>query len=260
MGTVRVKTHWTVLDPLDDIPPSEWGSVVLERGRWIKNAIDYRLDKALHLLDEIEAREAWTAAKMDRHGFLRFVCSIEPDDLPRIREGYRIMRLRGEKPTSRAQALQAQVEQAEHEAETIRQGTRTDLGEHSADGTKLGHGSNSASHILRRLARDHRDVLAAYERGEFTSARAAGIAAGIVTPDSPLVLLRRAWRRASPDEQATFRAEINNAAAWCDQGITALLALYGECQEHEYEPDCIVCRASVLIRDMRALREEPDAT
>lgn len=33
----------------------------------------------------------------------------------------------------------------------------------------------------------------------------------------------------------------------CEQGI--------ECPAEHYEPDCMSCRASVLIRDMRALRD-----
>jgi len=49
---------------------------------------------------------------------------------------------------------------------------------HRAIGTK--RGSNAASHLLRRLARDHPDALAAYERGEYPSVRAAAKAAGIV--------------------------------------------------------------------------------
>jgi len=35
-------------------------------------------------------------------------------------------------------------------------------------------------YILARLARDHPDILAAYDRGEYRSARQAGIAAGFV--------------------------------------------------------------------------------
>jgi hypothetical protein len=40
----------------------------------------------------------------------------------------------------------------------------------------------------------------------------------------------------------------------CDQGIAALIALYGECPAEDYEPGCMACRASMLIRDMRELR------
>ena len=50
---------------------------------------------------------------------------------------------------------------AENDAGRIGQGSRTDLGEHRADGTKS-RGTNQAAHLLRRLARSHPAVLAAW--------------------------------------------------------------------------------------------------
>ena len=41
-------------------------------------------------------------------------------------------------------------------------------------------GGNSASYLLRRLARQSPETLEAYERGEFRSVRAAALSAGIV--------------------------------------------------------------------------------
>ena len=61
----------------------------------------------------------------------------------------------------------------------------------------------SRTYILECLARDYPDILDRYEAGEFgTSARAAGIAAGIIKPPSLLDILRRTWAKASPDERA----------------------------------------------------------
>jgi hypothetical protein len=45
----------------------------------------------------------------------------------------------------------------------------------------------------------------------------------------------------------------------CDNGIEALVQLYGECAPEHFEPDCIACKASFLIRDLRELRDEEDA-
>jgi hypothetical protein len=67
---------------------------------------------------------------------------------------------------------------------------------------------NSASYLLRRLARDHPEILAAYERGEFKTPTAAARAAGIKVDALPLTKLRRAWKKASPEERAAFLAEI----------------------------------------------------
>jgi hypothetical protein len=58
-------------------------------------------------------------------------------------------------------------------------------GAHVAIGNKrLTKGSNQREYLLRRLARDHSDILAAYERGEFKSVRAAAIEAGIIKRSS----------------------------------------------------------------------------
>jgi hypothetical protein len=45
---------------------------------------------------------------------------------------------------------------------------------------KGGDGGTSAAYLLRRLARDHEDIVARYERGEFPSVKAAAREAGIV--------------------------------------------------------------------------------
>jgi len=57
---------------------------------------------------------------------------------------------------------------------------------------------------LKRDAPEFAQRLAA---GEFPSARAAAIAAGIVKPTPELTILRRAWKRASKQEREIFRAE-----------------------------------------------------
>jgi hypothetical protein len=62
-------------------------------------------------------------------------------------------------------------------------------------------------YIRRRLARVRPDILAAWKRGEFRSARAAAIAAGVAKPRTPLKALRAAWKRANSEEQAAFLAE-----------------------------------------------------
>ena len=78
----------------------------------------------------------------------------------------------------------------------------------SAIGTSFTHGSNSATTIIAKLKRDAPAYAARLAAGEFRSARAAGIAAGIILPTSPRTLLRRAWKRASAEERALYRAEI----------------------------------------------------
>ena len=63
---------------------------------------------------------------------------------------------------------------------------------------------NSEDRNLRRLARLRPKVFVAYERGEFPSADAA------IRHAFALNDLRAAWKRASPEDRATFLAEIDH--------------------------------------------------
>jgi len=69
-------------------------------------------------------------------------------------------------------------------------------------------GGTASEYLLRRLAREHPNILGAYERGEFKSVRQAAIAAGIVKVPTPLEQLRKDWKKASPEERQTFLSEI----------------------------------------------------
>jgi hypothetical protein len=62
----------------------------------------------------------------------------------------------------------------------------------------------TAEYIVRRLKRDAPEVAEALARGEYPSARAAGIAAGIVKVPTPLEKLQKAWSKASKSERKEF--------------------------------------------------------
>ncbi len=63
----------------------------------------------------------------------------------------------------------------------------------------------SAEYLVRRLKRD------APEIAEYPSARAAGIAAGIVKVPTPLEQIRRLLPRLTADERETLRRELGEA-------------------------------------------------
>ena len=63
----------------------------------------------------------------------------------------------------------------------------------------------TASYLLARLAKHHPQILDAFERGEYPSARAAAIAAGIIKPPTPYDVLCRAWKKASEDQRQRFK-------------------------------------------------------
>lgn len=74
-------------------------------------------------------------------------------------------------------------------------------------------GSNSAEYLVRRLKRDYPEIAQALARGEYKSARAAGIAAGIVRIPTAGEQLRRCWVKCSAAERADFLAWVNRQEA-----------------------------------------------
>jgi hypothetical protein len=71
----------------------------------------------------------------------------------------------------------------------------------------LKRGSTDASYLARRLKRDHPDIFDQLAAGQYRSVREAAIAAGLITVPTGLVLLRRAWAKATTEERAAFLAE-----------------------------------------------------
>jgi hypothetical protein len=67
---------------------------------------------------------------------------------------------------------------------------------------------NNADYWAARIKRDHPEIAARVERGEFKSMRAAAIAAGIVKPKTALDLLRAAWKKATPAERDSFLRDL----------------------------------------------------
>lgn len=76
------------------------------------------------------------------------------------------------------------------------------------DNINLPKGGTSAAYLIGKLKRDAPDYAERLASGEFRSARAAALAAGIIKETTPLVKLRRAWKQASAEDRATFLAEV----------------------------------------------------
>jgi hypothetical protein len=71
--------------------------------------------------------------------------------------------------------------------------------------------SRDAAYWRYRIERDHPEIARRLSAGELPSVRAAAIEAGLIHEPSGLVQLRRAWRRASPDDRVAFMAEVGVA-------------------------------------------------
>lgn len=89
----------------------------------------------------------------------------------------------------------------------VEQGKR---GKKRVDNVKSSQGGNDASYLVRRLKRDHPSIAEALARGEYPSARAAAIAAGVVKVPTLLDLFARLWSKASPEEREAIRKAVSS--------------------------------------------------
>lgn len=90
-----------------------------------------------------------------------------------------------------------------------RQATTAEKHLHKADGDNVTISpkrGNSVAYTLDRLSRERKDLFERVKAGEL-SANAAAIEAGWRSKDA-LTTLRRGWKKATPEERATFRGEI----------------------------------------------------
>jgi hypothetical protein len=94
---------------------------------------------------------------------------------------------------------------------------RNDLDYHG----NVGQQGNSSEYVARRLKRDAPELAAALARGEFPSARAAGIAAGFVKPSLPSLQLKEP----APTAQKLLAKK---GKEWCLQLLDELSALVFE--------------------------------
>jgi hypothetical protein len=62
----------------------------------------------------------------------------------------------------------------------------------------------TSEYLEARLRRSLPEIAAAYDRGKFTSLKAAARNTGIVRDPTPFDVMRRAWKRASNAERSRF--------------------------------------------------------
>lgn len=69
-------------------------------------------------------------------------------------------------------------------------------------------GKRDSKYYSERLESEHPEIFSRLKSGEFASVREAAIEAGIVKAPSPLIVLRREWKKANRSERDAFLAHI----------------------------------------------------
>jgi Arc/MetJ-type ribon-helix-helix transcriptional regulator len=183
-------------DKFDDIPKTKWRDLVRARKSFLAVTINYDCRCLIEFCEEAELVYAELGYK-------------SAEDL--IREGYElnptqielaVAWLKHNEPQEAIglKSVSDAIELARANKDKQKRGPKT-KGD-STNFVEIGT-TNSNSNILRRLARDHEDILAMVESGEL-SVNAAAIRAGIRKKPTPLRQLLKWWKKATLEEQAEF--------------------------------------------------------
>jgi hypothetical protein len=101
--------------------------------------------------------------------------------------------------------IKEKIAEAKKDAETIKQGTRTDK---LPDNIRKSSGGTDTEYTLRRLARDAPEMLAKIEAGEL-SVNAAAIKAGIRKKPTAYEIALKAVKKLSDDEWTRLKKAID---------------------------------------------------
>lgn len=155
--------------PAWTLPREQWRDLAIVRELWAKSQLPFDC----RLLQQVAADAPLMAAELGydtAEAFLRQELQLDPDLVSRV-----VGWLEQEQPT---EAVPLELALGSHGGDRRSEQAKQDQG----DQITLKRGTTGADYIKARLRRDHPEIADQLEQGEFRSARAAAIAAGIVTP------------------------------------------------------------------------------
>lgn len=159
--------------PASTLPRDEWESLLIVRRYWVRSQLPFDC----RLLRQVAADAPLMAPELgydSTEAFLRQELELDPDLVNRV-----VGWLEQEQPTEAVPlALAAAAAQAQPQPSL---GTNQHS-EGGSDNVRPSSHGNSQAYLLRRLARDAPEILERVKAGEFKSARAAAIEAGIIRP------------------------------------------------------------------------------
>ena len=185
-----------------EVPQADWDKLLSRRYIYITSSFNDDCRMLLQFVDEAkEMYEVLGYSTPDE--LIEKELKIDPADarlayewLEKYRPDFAIPYAETVKRARAAQCALAQVQLL-----TVKPGNPT--GNNQYQSGKRSNRTNStqtsgtgAEYLLRRLARSHPDIFAAYQRGQYKSVRQAAIAAGIVKVKSPDEKAIDAWNKA----------------------------------------------------------------
>lgn len=161
--------------PASSLPRDQWRDLAIVRELWAKSQLPFDC----RLLRQVAADAPLMAPELgydSPEAFLREELQLDPDLVNRV-----VGWLEQEQPVE-AVPLELAVAAAHAQPLAGHGGDRTAEPEGEQGSIRTLKRGETADYLLRRLARDRPDVLERVKAGEFPSARAAAIEAGIIRP------------------------------------------------------------------------------
>jgi Arc/MetJ-type ribon-helix-helix transcriptional regulator len=188
------------------VPQEQWPMLVQARRAFLQINLPYDCRELLRFVDEAQPMLRALGYK-NVPDFIRRGLDLDPSLVQWAIHGLRT--IQPDVPIPFAMAVQTGKEKTKACAESATPlakhgGDRTREQEQGAVRTLLRRGSESASYLTARIARDRPDILKKMKAGEYKSVRAAARDAGILKLASPFDLLKRAWGKASEEERTAF--------------------------------------------------------
>ena len=201
--------------PASSLPKDQWDDLVIVRKLWAQSQLpfDCRMLKLVAADAPEMAKELGYATEEE---FLKEGLQLDPELVARVVDW-----LDREKP-EKAVTLDHVKQQLDKHGGDRR--SETFLAQHGGERKQGDQGSDhyleigrGVNYIRARLLRDHPEMAAALDRGEYRSARAAAIEAGIITPFPSLQL-----KEPAPTAQKLLDKK---GQAWCLQLLEELSEL-----------------------------------
>jgi|AACY02.3.fsa_nt_gi hypothetical protein len=167
--------------PASSLPKDQWDDLVIVRKLWAQSQLPFDC-RMLKLVAADAPEMAKELGYETEEAFLREGLQLDPELVTRVVDW-----LDREKP-EKAVTLDHVKQQLDRHGGDRRSKEACRARENQDDNIILKQQGTSAAYIRARLRRDHPEVAAALDHGEYPSARAAGIAAGFIEPSPSLQL------------------------------------------------------------------------
>lgn len=205
MAAVKIHTGDTIYayDNVRDVPKEEWDTLLNARCAFAKVNLPYDCRELLHFVEEAQVMYEHLGYS-SVEDLIRRGLELDP-----ILVDWAVQGLRTLKPNEPLAFDAAVVLGRRGAPKGNRNAAKNGEKNKGDDITFVSRGSTGAAYLRARLQRDAPAVLKRLDAGEFTSVRAAAVAAGIVKPPDVFKQLCKWWRLADDGENGDRQKFLN---------------------------------------------------